>query len=266
MNARRLPARIWHGVIAVLVLAAVAMQIWVAIRIPSTPSGSHGIGQLRGTSLPDRVLRVASFFTVQSNILCGVVSIQLARNPARDGAVWRVIRLDALFGITVTGIVYSTVLAAIHQPNGAQETFINTVFHYVVPVLMVLGWLLFGPRPRITAKTMGWSLVWPIAWFGYTLAHGEIGNWYPYPFVDVATHGYGRVLLNALVVTAVLGFVALIFAAGDRFLPAAPGGSDQARSDQARSDQARSDQARSDQADADRAAAAARSAQTGRLP
>ena len=65
--------------------------------------------------MANRVLRVLSFFTIQSNILSGIVSGQLARNPVRDGRIWRAARLAALFGITVTGIVYATVLARMHE-------------------------------------------------------------------------------------------------------------------------------------------------------
>jgi hypothetical protein len=167
---------------------------------------------------------VASFFTIQSNILIGLTSAQLAIRPDRDGALWRVVRVAGLVGITVTGIVYSTVLARIHEPSGWEQTSTNAVFHYAVPIGAVLGWLLFGPRPRIERSTVLWSLGWPLLWFGYTLVHGEITGWYPYPFVSVAEHGYGRVLLNALAVTAVLGAVAAGFAVGDRKLRPAPRG------------------------------------------
>jgi hypothetical protein len=56
----------------------------------------------------------------------------------------------------------------------------------------------------------------------YTLVRGAIWQWYPYPFVDVRTHGYDQVTLNALGVVVVLGVVATLFAVGDRTLPAAP--------------------------------------------
>jgi hypothetical protein len=82
-----------------------------------------------------------------------------------------------------------------------------------------LGWLLFGPRPRIERATIAWSLIWPVLWFGYTLAHGAVSDWYPYPFVSVTEHAYGKVLLNALAVTAVLGAVAAAFAVGAAKLP-----------------------------------------------
>jgi uncharacterized membrane protein len=211
----------WHAVIAVLVLAALVIQVVIAVRASATPSG-HAVGTLAGTNLAGRLLRTVSFFTIQSNILSGVLSAQLAREPVRDGARWRIARLDALFGITVTGIVYSTVLARIHEPKGWEQVSTNTVVHYVVPIMMVLGWLLFGPRPRIAISTLRWSLLWPVLYFGYVLVLGKATGWYPYPFVDVASQGYGRVLVNAVLVTLVLGAVAGLYLFGDRKLRPAP--------------------------------------------
>jgi uncharacterized membrane protein len=180
------------------------------------------VGTLAGTIGVGRIVRMLSFFTIQSNILSGVVSLQLSQFPDRDGRMWRVARLAGLVGITVTGVVYSTVLARIHEPTGWEQVSTNIVFHYAVPIMMVIGWFAFGPRPRIDMHALRWSLAWPIVWFIYTLAHGASTHWYPYPFMDVASDGYARVLLNALLVTLVLGAVALAYREGDRRLPAAP--------------------------------------------
>ena len=214
-------ARAWHALTVALIVAALVVQDDIAIRAPSLPPG-HAIGTLAGVHLSGRLVRVASFFTIQSNLLVAITSALLAANPNRDGRIWRVLRVDALVGITVTGIVYSTVLARMHEPKGWEQTSTNAVFHYVVPVLAVVGWLAFGPRPRVDRATVAWSLVWPLLWFGYTLVHGELSAWYPYPFVSVTEHGYPRVLLNALAVTAVLGVAAGAFAFGDARLRPAP--------------------------------------------
>jgi hypothetical protein len=214
-------ARAWHATIAVVVVAALAVQLAIAVQVAAHPPG-HVVGTLAGTALAGRVVRVFSFFTIQSNVLSGIVSAQLALSPRRDGPVWRVVRLDALLGITVTGIVYSTVLARIHEPKGWEQVSTNIAFHYVVPIMMVLGWLLFGPRPRIDWAVVRWALLWPVLWAAYTIVHGEITGWYPYPFVDLATHGYARVVSNALIVTVVLGVVAVLFGVGDRRLRRAP--------------------------------------------
>jgi hypothetical protein len=215
-------ARAWHAAIAVLVLVGLVVQIWIAAGVSGTPP-AHAVGTLAGAPAWHRILRVLSFFTIQSNLLAGLSSAHLARNPDRDGRIWRAVRLASLIGITVTGVVYSTVLAKIHEPSGWKETFTNDVFHYAVPIAMVVGWLLFGPRRRIDARTVGLASVWPIAWFGYTLIHGAISHWYPYPFVDVTTHGYGRVLANAVLVLLVLLAVTALFWLGDRRLPRSRG-------------------------------------------
>jgi len=205
--------------VAVLVALAGLVQVWIAIRVSATPPG-HAVGTLRGAPTPTRVVRVLSFFTIQSNLLSGVTSAQLARNLSRDGRVWRAVRLAALFGITVTGIVYGTVLAKIHEPHGWQETSTNTVFHYIVPIMMVVGWLMFGPRRRIEGRTIALAMLWPVAWFAYILIYGRITKWYPYPFVDVTTHGYGRVVVNSILVVAVLLVVTSLYWFGDRRLRA----------------------------------------------
>jgi uncharacterized membrane protein len=206
----------------VLILAALVVQVVIAVHAPGRPP-AHAVGTLAGAPAPTRIIRVASFFTIQSNVLCLVSSAYLAAGARLAGRAWRVLRLDALVGITVTGIVYSTVLARVHEPKGWEQVSTNAVFHYVAPIATVAGWLAFGPRPRIDRFVVVAALVWPALWFGYTLAHGAASRWYPYPFVDVGTHGHAAVVLNALAVTAVLGAVAAVFALGDRRLPVRDG-------------------------------------------
>jgi hypothetical protein len=211
----------WNAVIAVLVTAALLIQLWIAIRESSYPRG-HAVGTLKGTYLVGRIVRLLSFFTIQSNILTAITSAQVARNPFRDGPVWRPVRLASLVGITVTGIVYSTVLAKVHEPHGWQATTTNAVVHYIAPVMMVVGWLAFGPRPRVTGRVVAYAAIFPVAWSTYSLIRGAITSWYPYPFVDVVSHGYGRVLVNAAAVIAVIVLVMGLFWVGDRYLPPRP--------------------------------------------
>jgi hypothetical protein len=213
--------RYWNATIAVLVTAALLIQLWIAIRAGSHPR-AHAIGTLKGTYLVGRIVRLLSFFTIQSNILTAITSAQVARNPLRDGPVWRPVRLASLVGITVTGIVYSTVLAKVHETHGWQETSTNVVVHYIAPIMMVIAWLAFGPRPRVTGRVVAYAAIFPVAWSSYTLIRGAITSWYPYPFTDVPTHGYGLVLLNSAAVIAVIVLVMGLFWAGDRYLPPRP--------------------------------------------
>jgi hypothetical protein len=123
------------------------------------------------------------------------------------------VRLDALLGIFITGLVFAVVLAPkLHLTGGALVATIG--FHYVSPVMALLGWLLFGPRPRITWRTVAVAFVWPVLWLVYTFTQGAFTDWYPYPFLDVTEIGFGAALRNALLVV-VLG---VVLAAGFRFL------------------------------------------------
>lgn len=211
-------ARVWNGGIAVLVLVALVVQLVIAVRL-SNVSGPPVTGRLVGTDAAGRVIRVLSFFTVESNVLSGIVSAQLARHPHRDGRWWRAVRLAALLGIIVTGVVYTVVLAPVHDPLPGAETFVNVVFHYVIPLAMVAGWLAFGPRPRCDTRTLLWSLSFPVLWLAYTLVRGAIWGWYPYPFVDVPAMGYARVALSCLAVVVLFAVVALLVGVADRRLP-----------------------------------------------
>ncbi|MEJ7703745.1 MAG: Pr6Pr family membrane protein [Geodermatophilaceae bacterium] len=148
-----------------------------------------------------RLVRLFSFFTIQSNIIVTVVAVTLFLRPDRDGPVWRIARLASLVCITVTGIVYVTVLRGLYELTPAERVA-DTGLHYLTPVLVVVGWVLFGPRPRIGVRTIALTLLFPVLWLGYTLVRGELTDEYPYPFVDVNAEGYPTVAVNCVLVTA----------------------------------------------------------------
>lgn len=182
-------AAAWYALTAVIGIAAMVTQ-FVTVMHNGNALGANG-------EVSTRAIRFFSYFTIQSNILVAATSVTLALNPVRDGRVWRVVRLWSLFGITVTFVTYAVVLAPLTSHTGlARLTDVSV--HYVVPIMTILGWLLFGPRPRIDEQTLIWSLTWPAAYIVYTLAHGAASDWYPYPFIDAAKIGYATTVRNGL--------------------------------------------------------------------
>lgn len=141
------------------------------------------------------LLRFASFFTIQSNLLVLVSVVPLISNPRFDSPAWRVARLNSLLGITVTGLVFAIVLAPFYKPVGLAW-WTNIGMHYASPILTLSGWLLFGQRGFITWKVLGLGLIWPTAWVAWTLIHGAMTGWYPYGFLDVGALGYSVALIN----------------------------------------------------------------------
>ncbi|MFC6158608.1 Pr6Pr family membrane protein [Kribbella jiaozuonensis] len=189
--------RIWAAVTAAVVVCGLVVQLFV------TASGHEGFFP----DNPERVFNVFAYFTIQSNLLLGGTALVLALQPDRSGGeLFKTLRLNGVLCIAVTGIVYHAVLARDADFHGWAQVA-NFLLHTVAPVVGVLGWLLFGPRGLTDWRIVGWSVVYPLLWLVFTLVRGAFVGFYPYPFVNVDEHGYGKVLLNCLLV-AVL-FLAL---------------------------------------------------------
>jgi hypothetical protein len=201
--------RCYYLPLAAVVTAALIAQFFVTLNLTGPPTTT-------------RLIRLASFFTIQSNVLVCVSTWALLIRPTRSDLLWRVLRLDAIAGISVTGLVYSIALAGLQHLHGWARLCDN-VFHYVVPIAAFLGWLVIGPRGRVDRATVLWGLVWPLLWFAYTLLHGAKSGWYPYHFIDVKHIGYGEALRNALLVTVLLGAVMAGIWLVDRTAPSLTG-------------------------------------------
>ena len=93
----------------------------------------------------------------------------------------------------------------------------NAVVHYVMPIVIVLDWLIDPPRARIVwRRTWRW-LIFPVVYFSYTLIRGAIVGWYPYPFLDVTSKGYARVLADGVgILIAMIAVGAATRRAGNR--------------------------------------------------
>jgi hypothetical protein len=93
------------------------------------------------------------------------------------------------------------------------------LLHRIVPVVAVLGWLIYGPRgltsPRIAALTM----LLPAGYMVFALIRGAIDRWYLYPFADVNSLGYGRVIVNAFWISVLFFAFAMGAHALDQALP-----------------------------------------------
>jgi len=222
-------SRLWHLLIAVDVAAALVIQLWLILTGGPDPNTGEAVGSV---GIGTRMIQTLSYFTIQSNILVLIAAATLVVHPARDGRLWRILRLDALLGITITGLVFDLVLIRYVHPSGWQ--LVATIgFHYIAPWATLLGWLIFGPRPRIDRRTIAWAFLWPMLWIAYTFIRGALVGWYPYPFLDVDEIGYWASIRNTAFVLVVAVVLVAIFTGLDRFrtvgstrdqheLPAAP--------------------------------------------
>ena len=200
-------ARVWFGLTALAAITGVVIQLFV------TASLTTGFFRTSTT----RTLNVLLFFTIQSNIIVGVTCLLLAIEPSRSSLAFKTWRLTGVVAITITGLVYHTVLARLFDLE-SWALVADNLIHTVVPVLAVLGWLLFGPRRQTSRTVVRLSVLFPVAWLVFTLIRGAIVHFYPYPFVDVSRFGYVRVLINCVWVAVLYLGIATGAAALDRRL------------------------------------------------
>ncbi|AZG46473.1 hypothetical protein D7316_03074 [Gordonia insulae] len=195
-------SRGWYAAIAAVIALSLGIQLWLIVT-GGADANSGETGE--AISIPVRLWRLFSYFTVDSNIVVLIVSVLFIIDPLRRGSLWGIAWLNALLAITITGIVFEVVLSTqVHLTGAAQIA--NLGFHYFSPWAFVLAWLVFGPRPTFTFSTVPGAFVLPVIWLVYIFVQGAFTDWYPYPFLDVTDVGYGRALLNALLVV-VLGLV-----------------------------------------------------------
>lgn len=215
MTARS--ARVWHRSTAVVTVLALLLQLVLVVK------GGRVLDEVEPPGLGLRLARYIAYFTIQSNILVAVVTAQLARDPRRDGTLWRAVRLAAVVGIAVTGIVHFVLLRPHLDLHGADQ-LADKLLHMVVPLLAVVGWAVFGPRPRIGLRDLRLALCWPVAWLAETLVVGWLSGWYPYPFLDHREeHGTLGVVVSVVAITV---FCLVLFALAhlvDRRARPAPG-------------------------------------------
>jgi hypothetical protein len=208
----RVVARVLHALLAVAALAGIALEVGRALVDGPGDAGT----------MTERLVRLFSYFTIQSNLLVAVASVLLALRPARTGRVMAVLHLDALLCIAVTGVVYHTVLADQSLPLTPGGALANLLLHTVTPVGAWLVWLLVGPRPRFGGTTVAWSLAYPLAWIGYTFVRGWVTGWYPYPFLDAGAIGTATAARNTGLVAVTFLVLALLVRLLERVLPGTP--------------------------------------------
>ena len=181
---------------------AVAMQYWFLISGP----GGADIGS---------TVRFFSFFTILTNVLAALALLApvLAPRSALGQFLARPsVRTIIAAYIILVGMVYYLLLRGLSHREG-WPLFFEELLHYVTPPLFVMDWLAFVPKRKLGAS-VGLAGIWfPVAYIAWTLVHGAVTGWYPYPFVDVADLGYGQVLLNiaglVLIYLALAGLLAI---------------------------------------------------------
>jgi hypothetical protein len=121
--------------------------------------------------------------------------------------------------MALVGIVFSVLLR--NEDLGNLLPWVNTVTHYIMPVVVVLDWLYQPPQSMLAVKQIVYWLIFPLLYLAYSIIRGAIVGFYAYPFFNPdKVGGYGGVLLYSVVILAVFLFVSwLLLTLGNTIKP-----------------------------------------------
>lgn len=207
--------RVLAGALATLAWFALGLQLMLALRL-TTDNGNSALYGL---------VVYFGFFTILTNLAIAIVCSAGALRGLRSRLYSPSMVGGATTAIVLVGLGYHFLLRSLWAPEGTQW-LADAALHYAVPIGAMLHWIAYPHSVRLPVSAPLTWCVYPVAYFIYALVRGVLMNIYPYPFIDVAVLGYGRVTLNAiglLVAFVAVGYLvrAIANALARRVTPAA---------------------------------------------
>ncbi len=155
------------------------------------------------------VVNFFSYFTILSNLFASFVFIVSAVRLARGYTPTTTdvaIRGASVVYMVFVGVVFNVLLRDVEL--GGLLPWINVVHHLVMPIAVIVDWLVWPPKQRISLRTALLWVIFPVVYTVYSLVRGAVTGFYPYPFFSpVVQKGYGGVALYCAMM--LVGFVLL---------------------------------------------------------
>ena len=199
---------VYRTVAGAIGLFSVGMQYWLLVHDKA------------GAAFVASTVNFLSFFTILTNILAASAMVlpMAAPNSWLGRFFERASVRTAIAGyIIIVGSVYFLLLRNLGHAEG-WPLYFEYVLHYVTPPLFVLDWLLFVPKGEVAWRNGLACLGFPALYVVWTLTHGALTGWYPYPFVDVPDLGYERALANIAGLVVAFLLLDLVLVGIDRLI------------------------------------------------
>jgi len=157
----------------------------------------------------DTIVRFFTFFTILSNILVSICFTAVLFNFSPFFKSHKVQTAIAVY-ISIVAIVYNIVLRFIWEPTGLQR-IVDELLHVVNPIVFVMYWFMAKNEISTSYKFIFKILAFPLVYLFTVLLIGNYSNYYPYPFLDVNSIGYMKVIINSVGISLAFALVSLLF-------------------------------------------------------
>lgn len=156
-----------------------------------------------------------SFFTIESNLFAAALLICMGIYELihKDIKWLPYLRGGVTLYMTMTGIIYVLLLSGNEVALQTTIPVVNIVLHYIVPALVLLDWLVFPPKDRMSIRIALVWLAYPLLYLVYSLVRGGITGWYPYPFINPITNGWPNVIGMSLTLSVAVFVLTILIVA-----------------------------------------------------
>jgi len=171
----------------------VALLAWTGLALQAGASWDLG-GR---PPVPVLLWRMAGYFTVLTNLLAALMFFRVAL-----GGTMAARAAGALTAaILMVAIVYHALLARLWDPQGVAW-LADQILHGAVPAAVLLWWAVWAPKSGLRGRDALVWLGWPLLYLAYAMVRQVTAGFVPYPFLDLAALGPGRVALNVALAAA----------------------------------------------------------------
>lgn len=122
------------------------------------------------------------YFTILTNAMVILVFGAMAAT-GRSAADWLLAGLVLWIG--AVAVIYQWLLSPLWEPQGINY-LADRGLHFAVPIAVLLWWVAFASRARLTFLHPLFWLGWPVLYLIYVLIRSAWDGEYPYPFLDPA--------------------------------------------------------------------------------
>lgn len=159
-----------------------------------------------------------SYFTILSNMLAAAALTAPLVAPSSPFATWAQAsgpRASIATYLTITAVVYHLLLASQWNPQGLRLVS-DTILHTITPAAFLIDLALRGGQGEARWIAAAKAMAFPALYGVWTLVHGALSGFYPYPFMNVAKRGYPAVVLTMIEMSLAFALVAVVFIALSR--------------------------------------------------
>lgn len=172
----------------------------------------------KGRSLAGAIEFLLSFFTILSNGVLAAVHLAVASEARLLAPLRRPLVRTAMVAVMLFVMAfYHIVLAPTFALAGLWRVA-DILLHYVTPLFYLGCWIGFAPHGQVRFARIRAIVAWPLAYAVLAVARGAVRGEYPYPVLNAAALGLGRVAINIAGLLLVFAALCAAVIAVDRAL------------------------------------------------